>query len=243
MQGWRKSNEDAHIAACDFAPGGLSLFAVFDGHGGAEVAKYCKDNFMKELMADENFEAKNYKKALEQTFVKIDKKLISQQGKKDLEKIGKQSAEGFSGQDYAFQAGCTANVVLVTPTHIFCANAGDSRSVLSSNKKAVNLSEDHKPDLPRERSRIVAAGHMVEDGRVDGIIALSRAIGDWEYKSASLDPTRMAVSAFPEVKMYPLDSKVEFLICACDGIWDCMTSQQAVDFVRKAKEKKNSLSK
>jgi len=41
MQGWRKSNEDAHITAVEFDTG-LSLFAVFDGHGGCEVAKYCE---------------------------------------------------------------------------------------------------------------------------------------------------------------------------------------------------------
>ena len=78
---------------------------------------------------------------------------------------------------------------------------------------------------------------MVEDGRVDGIIAISRAIGDWEYKSQSLDAHKMAVSSYPEVKVYEIDQELEFLICACDGIWDCMTSQAAVDFVYQAKQK------
>ena len=54
MQGWRKSNEDAHITAVDFVPG-FSLFAVFDGHGGAEVAKYCGAHFVEELKNDPNF--------------------------------------------------------------------------------------------------------------------------------------------------------------------------------------------
>jgi serine/threonine protein phosphatase PrpC len=51
MQGWRKSNEDAHITAPDFLPG-MSLFAVFDGHGGAEVAKFCGNHFVEELKND-----------------------------------------------------------------------------------------------------------------------------------------------------------------------------------------------
>lgn len=55
MQGWRKSNEDAHITAVDFLPG-ISLFAVFDGHGGSEVAKYCANHFVEELKADPNFQ-------------------------------------------------------------------------------------------------------------------------------------------------------------------------------------------
>ena len=75
------------------------------------------------------------------------------------------------------------------------------------------------------------AGHMVEEGRVDGIIAISRAIGDWEYKSPNLDAAKMAVSAYPEVRCFEITRDLDFLICACDGIWDCMTSQQAVDFV------------
>lgn len=78
---------------------------------------------------------------------------------------------------------------------------------------------------------------MVEDGRVDGIIAISRAIGDWEYKSATLAPEKMAVSAYPEVRAYEIGPQTEFIISACDGIWDCMTSQQAVDFIKNGKEK------
>jgi len=52
MQGWRKSNEDAHIHSCDIAPG-ISLFSVFDGHGGVEVAKYCERHFTQELLNEE----------------------------------------------------------------------------------------------------------------------------------------------------------------------------------------------
>lgn len=163
--------------------------------------------------------------------------LLSPAGKKELDKIGKTQPGHVAGTDYAYQAGCTANVVLVTQTHIYCANAGDSRCVLSQKGTAVELSEDHKPDLPSERSRVLHAGHMVEEGRVDGIIAISRAIGDWEYKSPHLEPQKMAVSAYPEVKVHEIGKDADFIICACDGIWDCMTSQQAVDFVLTAKEK------
>ena len=75
MQGWRKSNEDAHITAVDFEPG-LSLFAVFDGHGGIEVAKFCEEKFLDTLKADPEFESKNYETALRNTFLKIDKMLL-----------------------------------------------------------------------------------------------------------------------------------------------------------------------
>ena len=79
-------------------------------------------------------------------------------------------------------AGTTANVVLISEKEIYCVNSGDSRSVLCRGGKAVGLSEDHKPGNPGELKRIENAGHMVEDDRVDGNLALSRAIGDFQYK-------------------------------------------------------------
>jgi len=163
--------------------------------------------------------------------------LLSPNGKKELDRIGRQDPNNVPGTEYAYQAGCTANVVLITETHIYCGNAGDARCVINQGGQAIDLSEDHKPDLPSERSRVLQAGHMVEDGRVDGIIAISRAIGDWEYKSATLEPNKMAVSAYPEVRSYEINPQLDFIITACDGIWDCMTSQQAIDFVGTAKEK------
>ena len=65
---------------------------------------------------------------------------------------------------------------------IYCANAGDSRTVMSEKGNAVDLSKDHKPELPEERSRIIKAGGEVMDGRVNGMLALSRAMGDFDYK-------------------------------------------------------------
>jgi serine/threonine protein phosphatase PrpC len=166
--------------------------------------------------------------------------LLTPAGKKELDKIGKKFNVGpgaVDSADYAFQAGCTANVLLITPSHLFCTNSGDSRSVLCKRGQAVELSEDHKPDLPSERARILASGHTVEDGRVDGIIAISRALGDWEYKNPKLAPEKMAVSAYPEITKTALGPDLDFVICACDGIWDCMTSQEACDFVNTGKKK------
>ena len=75
--------------------------------------------------------------------------------------------------------GTTACVVLITKDNIYCANSGDSRAVLMSKGKAIPLSFDHKPSNEDETKRIEASGHFVEDDRVDGNLALSRAIGDF----------------------------------------------------------------
>ena len=88
MQGWRKSNEDAHVTALDIEPG-VHLFAVFDGHGGVEVAKYCERHMVNDLKADKDFQAKNYEAALRTVFLLIDKRLLSAEGKKELAKINK----------------------------------------------------------------------------------------------------------------------------------------------------------
>ncbi len=93
------------------------------------------------------------------------------------------SGQHMEGAEIPVQAGCTACVALITKTEIICANSGDSRCVIASKGKAKDLSIDHKPDLPSEKRRVQRAGGFVEEGRVNGIIAVSRAIGDWEYKN------------------------------------------------------------
>ena len=79
--------------------------------------------------------------------------------------------------------GTTANVLMIADNKLICANAGDSRCVVGANKRAVALSEDHKPTGPIEKARIEAAGHTVSDeGRIDGILNLSRGLGDANFK-------------------------------------------------------------
>ena len=68
--------------------------------------------------------------------------------------------------------GCTANVLLITNNLLICANAGDSRAVMCERGQAVELSKDHKPDLPEELNRIHKAGGEVMEGRVNGMLAM-----------------------------------------------------------------------
>ena len=78
--------------------------------------------------------------------------------------------------------GCTACVILLTIDEIICANVGDSRAVLTQNISTFDLSDDHKPFNDDEALRILEAGGNVDDGRVNGKLSLSRAIGDLSYK-------------------------------------------------------------
>ena len=71
-----------------------------------------------------------------------------------------------------------------------------------------------------EKARICAAGGFVDFGRVNGNLALSRAIGDFEFKkSAELSPEQQIVTAFPDVIAHNINDDDEFLVIACDGMY------------------------
>ena len=82
-------------------------------------------------------------------------------------------------------------MVLITKDYIYCCNLGDSRTVLAEKIKnnrveIIELSEDHKPMKKAEKERIQAQGGIVDYNRINGKIAIARAIGDWEYKDGKL---------------------------------------------------------
>ncbi|RCN40441.1 protein phosphatase 2C [Ancylostoma caninum] len=131
-------------------------------------------------------------------------------------------------------SGTTACVCLMNKDRIVVANSGDSRAVLCRDGTAIDLSLDHKPEDDIERTRIVNAGGFVnEDGRVNGGLNLSRAFGDHSYKKNTDLPLRdQMITALPDVKVETLQPNDEFLVVACDGIWNSLNSQQVVDFIR-----------
>jgi len=105
------------------------------------------------------------------------------------------------------------------------------------------MSEDHKPDNPIEKKRIVDGGGYITEGRVNGNLNLSRAMGDMEYKhDTSRSPKEQLITSFPDVKAYPIDSSVEFILMGCDGIWECLTNQELVDKVKDYKKQGKSSS-
>ncbi|KAH0442736.1 protein phosphatase 2C [Colletotrichum camelliae] len=236
MQGWRISMEDAHITVLDLlAPGSdeakkhdskLSFFGVFDGHGGDKVALFAGEHIHEIIKKQETFKKGNYEQALKDGFLATDRAILNDP--KYEEEV----------------SGCTACVGLISDNKIYVANAGDSRSVLGIKGRAKPLSQDHKPQLEAEKSRITAAGGFVDFGRVNGNLALSRAIGDFEFKkSAELSPEAQIVTAFPDVEVHEITDDDEFLVIACDGIWDCQSSQAVVEFVRRGIAAKQDLEK
>lgn len=126
------------------------------------------------------------------------------------------------------ESGCTLVCAIITPTHIVCGNVGDSRCVLGRKNKVIALTEDHKPSIVEEKTRIEKAGGFVRFDRVNGELAMSRAIGDFRYKqSTSLEIHEHLVICLPDISVQERNSEDdEVLILACDGVWDVISNEE-----------------
>lgn len=219
MQGWRREMEDAHFARDMPSKPDHTFVAVFDGHGGATAAEFAAANLVQAVEAMPEWV--NYLAGDAQ----------------DTALLGQALSKAFMHVDAALRerkenAGCTSVTAMITPTSIVCANAGDSRCVLGTNNTTKPLSFDHKPDHDGEKSRIEAAGGEVLSKRVNGELAVSRALGDFQYKSSVLLPENQMVTCVPDITIHRRTAADEFLILACDGLWDVLTSEEALGVVR-----------
>ncbi|GEQ66811.1 hypothetical protein JCM33374_g474 [Metschnikowia sp. JCM 33374] len=222
MQGWRINMEDAHATILnvnedDEKKEHIAFFGVYDGHGGEKSAIFTGLRLHDLVCATEDFQKKDYVNALKNGFLSCDQAILQ-----DFETRNDES-------------GCAATSAIITPNQIICGNAGDSRTVMSINGFAKALSYDHKPFNEGEKARITAGGGYVDVGRVNGNLALSRGIGDFSFKkNTELPAEEQIVTCYPDVISHNIDfEKDEFVILACDGIWDCLSSQNCVECVRR----------
>ncbi|EDW58286.1 probable protein phosphatase 2C T23F11.1 isoform X1 [Drosophila virilis] len=215
MQGWRINMEDSHthILALPDDPK-AAFFAVYDGHGGATVAQYAGKHLHKFVLKRPEYNENDIEKALKQGFLDIDYEMLHN--------------ESWGDQ----MAGSTAVVVLVKDNILYCANAGDSRAIASVNGQVETLSVDHKPNNEAESKRIIEGGGWVEFNRVNGNLALSRALGDFVFKRANKKPEEQIVTAYPDVETRQIMPDWEFIVLACDGIWDVMSNEEVLEFCR-----------
>jgi protein phosphatase 1B len=239
MQGYRPEMEDQHNCITSI-PGldGHMFLAVYDGHSGKQAAILSAELVFPTIQRQQKYkeyanaspEARDpalLGKAMEAAFIDTDADL---RGKLAL------GGGGPSGRS----SGTTAVAVFITPTHFICANAGDSRSCYCTTTQVIALSEDHKPCNESERNRIERAGGHVARGvmgmgpmRVDGDLAVSRGLGDFEYKNnTSLGPCDQKVSCQPDITIKGRSNQDQLLIIACDGIWDVMSNNECCEAIR-----------
>ncbi|XP_077238150.1 putative protein phosphatase 2C 11 [Tasmannia lanceolata] len=259
MQGWRATMEDAH-AALPNLDHCTSFFGVYDGHGGKVVAKFCAKYLHTQVLKNEAYSTGDLGASVQKAFFRMDEMMRGQRGWRELAVLGDKMNK-FTGMiegliwspkggevrdqvdDWAFEegphsdfsgptSGSTACVAIIRNNRLIVANAGDSRCVISRKGQAYNLSRDHKPELEVEKERILKAGGFIHAGRVNGSLNLARAIGDMEFKQNKFLPAeKQIITANPDINIVNLCDDDEFIVLACDGIWDCMSSQQLVDFV------------
>jgi serine/threonine protein phosphatase PrpC len=229
MQGFRHYMEDAHIG--EQLEDGNVVCAVLDGHGGTEVSKWISTEFCRILQETESYKAGDFKKAMYEVNFQVDKELEDDSTVSQLWDLRKHNEDGQSyAGDYWPKAGTTATVVLLTKTHAYYSNCGDSRTIVVRDGKADQMTKDHKPEDPLETERIKKADGKVMDGRVDGFLAVSRALGDLEYKSDDDFPQdAQKVVATPDIVEMPLEG-IEYFALACDGVWDHRSNQQIADW-------------
>ncbi|KAL2624869.1 hypothetical protein AAZV13_07G019600 [Glycine max] len=228
MQGWRASMEDAH-AAHPYLDESTSYFGVYDGHGGKAVSKFCAKYLHQQVLKSEAYLAGDLGTSLQKSFLRMDEMMRGQRGWRELAVLG-DKIEKLSGMLEGF---------------IWSPRSSEANDRVNdwAFEEAHNLSKDHKPELEAEKDRILKAGGFIQVGRVNGSLNLARAIGDMEFKQNKYLPVeKQIVTADPDITSVELCDDDEFLVIACDGIWDCMSSQQLVDFIHQQLKTENKLS-
>ena len=225
LRGWRATMEDAVVH--ELLSGDAGLFAVLDGHGGRFCANWAARELptrLAHLAACANCETSD-----EEAWQ------IAQQLS---EAVRQMDADLRTAGQRAWACGSTLAALLVTRRSLTVANVGDSRAVLCRAGAALPLSRDHKPKVAAERQRILAAGGFIVDGRVNGDLSLSRALGDFRHKSLGhLPPSKQPVSSEPEVRSTKRTGDEHFVLLACDGLWDVISSNDATAFVNNRLER------
>ena len=225
IQGHRPSMEDTHlIAKLD----DIQLYGIFDGHGGNYTSDILPTLVTKHLLnplSDVNikYNSKKIISHINQAFINIDNEIYN---------------------NITDESGSTAVIILNINNLIYLINLGDSRAVIFkyiNGKKKTNYvfsSKDHKPEDELERNRIYQMGGFVEteeddDPRLNGYLAISRSFGDFELKTIK-ESFKGPLSIEPDIKIIQKRDNSNYIaIIGCDGLWDVMSNNHAIQYVDK----------
>lgn len=273
MQGYRLTQEDAHCFLSEpsltfydvdstMSKIDVKIFGVFDGHGGSHSSEFISKTLARVLLQELSTRGNPLNK-------KTTQGLVIHRIKEAFLKADYELHQDISTKTIGQNSGSTAIVaIIINNTHLYSVNTGDSRMVVSFAGTAKNMSFDHKPNHIGELIRINDAGGMVTYNRVSGVLALSRAFGDFKFKKRGYYPEpqdvnqdddessglessdgpvitqtslsqrqrlvseETQVTVEPEIICHDLGLEDEFIILACDGIWDVFRNQDVVRFIR-----------
>jgi len=211
--GRRSHMEDAHAIYQD-ADRKFFAAEIYDGHGGREAARiasgmltpYFMHAWAKEFEKPFKDRLSEYQ-LLREAYLSTDAHIVQRDNR----------------------SGTTAANLYIVGDRFLAANVGDTRVMILTRKSFSFLTKDHKPDLPEEKARIERlGGRVISYGapRVEGILAVSRALGD-----TSLRPY---VSSEPRIVEGYLGKENDYAILACDGVWDVLSADDVMQIVRTA---------
>lgn len=233
--------------------------AVFDGHGGDECSNFLVDALPRNIRNQMFAERDALRNSIETSrgtrggHSEQSEDSTSELMRRILKTAYLRTDKEFISPKTAPQSGSTAATIVLMGRRLFAANVGDSRVVLCrSGGQCVELTSDHKPSRPDEAARVRAAGGFILHKRVMGELAITRAFGDKSFKmgiKAMLDEesednngsgnddmakdlTAPLVSSEPEIASMVLNHNDEFLLLACDGLFDVFRSQDAIALAR-----------
>mmetsp|Transcript_12398 Transcript_12398/g.25191 ORF Transcript_12398/g.25191 Transcript_12398/m.25191 type:complete len:357 (-) Transcript_12398:295-1365(-) len=213
---------------CIFCADSTSIYGVFDGHGpcGHDVSNFVQLALSRSLAQHPQF-LEDPEKALNAAFMHAQSQCMRCQSEGLLD---------------CSLSGTTATLALHHGGVLYVAHVGDSRAVLArgcdGELEAEDLTRDHKPTCEAERQRIEAAGGEVRrlegdipyrvflHGKMYPGLAMTRAIGDTVGTIAG-------VSSVPEVSAYKVKDTWRFMLLCSDGVWEFMSSEEAVNVVGK----------
>lgn len=226
----QKPNQDSYLILQDIlGDNSYHIFGVLDGHGdtGKQIAEETS-NFLSSFFSSQKNNSSIYELLSSNSYKLINNSITKAKDNLIDKKIN---------SDYS---GTTINVVYIVNNKIICANLGDSRAIaVGHNNKIIELSIDHKPDVPNERNRIELCGGEV--GRVNWAnfgpyrvwfkgqnypgLAMSRSLGDNLAHSIGVINT-------PEIKEIDMSNeKINFIVIATDGIWEFLSNEKVKDII------------
>lgn len=228
MQGWRIDMEDAMTVKLGLSERhpNVCLAGVFDGHAGDRASAFLSANLANKIseLSDPTDSAQ-----LSAATLAIDADFLASCPTQDLKDHG--STCVFAVFYPIHDQGETDDSK--KRWHVKVCNVGDSRAmILRQDGTCVSLTKDHKPQDDKEKERIEKCNGFVRDNRVDGQLAMSRAIGDWQYK-------RNLAFTVAEQKVIPVPDITEdtvccgdFLFICCDGIVEHMSNEDACNVIK-----------
>lgn len=217
-KGARKANEDREVCVTERVHDEVvAFFGLFDGHGGSQVADFLAEN-LHTTVFDRMQNAPDSPDVLpacvEEAFAATDEEIFARE----------------------MPSGSTAVTLVVRGTCALIASVGDSQAVLSTSGRATDMCVAHTPTLSSERERILAAKGNISKGRIYGMLGVSRAFGDNDFKTARGEFSSRfngdLVIATPDVVEHDISPQDEFIVLGCDGLFEVMEPQQVVDYVR-----------